>query len=80
MKKNIIKVTLVAVFALIAGYNVYASQKAETLSDLALANVEALAESREYHVNPDCANGCVSGSQGCYCFEPYPNYSEAKWH
>ncbi|WP_289782894.1 NVEALA domain-containing protein, partial [uncultured Phocaeicola sp.] len=43
MKKNILKATLVAAFALIAGYNVYSSQKAEGMSELALANVEALA-------------------------------------
>jgi len=43
MKKNILKVTLVAAFALIAGFNVYNAQKPETMSGLALANVEALA-------------------------------------
>ncbi len=48
MKKNILKVTLVAAFALIAGYNVYTSQKSDVeMSDLALANVEALADGRE---------------------------------
>ena len=45
MKKNILKATLVAAFALIAGFNVYNSQKSDVMSDLALANVEALAES-----------------------------------
>ena len=44
MKKNILKTTLVATFALLAGYNVYNSQKAEGMSELALANVEALAD------------------------------------
>ena len=43
MKKNILKATLVAAFALIAGFNVYNSQKSDVMSDLALANVEALA-------------------------------------
>ena len=43
MKKNILKVTLVAAFALIAGFNVYNAQKSDIMSDLALANVEALA-------------------------------------
>ena len=43
MKKNILKVTLVAAIAVFAGYNVYSSQKAVGMSDLALANVEALA-------------------------------------
>ena len=44
MKKNILKVSLVAAFALFAGYNVYSSQKSDVISDLALANVEALAQ------------------------------------
>lgn len=43
MKKNILKVTLVAAFALVAGYNVYSTQKSDVMSDLTLANVEALA-------------------------------------
>ena len=41
MKKNILKATLVAAFALIAGMNVYNAQKSDAMSDLALANVEA---------------------------------------
>ena len=44
MKKNILKATLVAAFALIAGFNVYNSQKSDVMSELALANVEALAD------------------------------------
>ena len=43
MKKNILKATLVAAFVLIAGFNVYNVQKSDVMSDLALANVEALA-------------------------------------
>ena len=44
MKKFILKATMVAAFAAVAGYGVYAGQKeAATLSDTALANVEALA-------------------------------------
>ena len=52
MKKNILKTTLVATFALLAGYNVYNSQKSDVMSDLALANVEALADDNQienYH-------------------------------
>ena len=47
MKKNILKATLVVAFALIAGMNVYNAQKSDVMSDLALANVEALAGSGE---------------------------------
>ncbi|WP_278700661.1 NVEALA domain-containing protein [Phocaeicola sartorii] len=43
MKKKILKATIVASFALIAGMNVYNAQKSDVMSGLALANVEALA-------------------------------------
>ena len=43
MKRNILKAAFVAAFAMIAGYGVYNSQKDVVLSDVALANVEALA-------------------------------------
>ena len=45
--KNFLKYAFVAAFVAIAGYGVYASQKSDTMSDLALANVEALASSGE---------------------------------
>ena len=45
MKRNILKITFIAAVAVAAGYTAYSqSQKAETLSDLALENVEALAQ------------------------------------
>ena len=47
------KATLVAAFALIAGFNVYNSKKAEPMSELALANVEALARLEQPNVD-DC--------------------------
>lgn len=44
MKKNVFKLTMVAVVVLLAGYNVYESHvKIGLLSDIELANVEALA-------------------------------------
>ena len=42
MKKNILKVAFVAAIALVSGVNVFNSQKNVALSDVALANVEAL--------------------------------------
>lgn len=41
--KKFIKFAFVAAFAAIAGYGVYTSQKSDSVSDLLLANVEALA-------------------------------------
>ena len=44
MQKKIFAILIVAVVAQFTGYNIYQGQSAEaTLSDLALANVEALA-------------------------------------
>ena len=48
MNKKYVKATLVAVVALISGINVFNAQKSESLSDIALANVEALAEEEWY--------------------------------
>ncbi|WP_321481361.1 NVEALA domain-containing protein [uncultured Bacteroides sp.] len=73
MKKKIFAILIVVVIATFAGYNIYQSQRAETISDLMLANVEALAR---YEVNPDCRNGCLSY---CYCFKIYSNMREVHW-
>ena len=43
MKSNLMKVAFVAAIALVNGINVFNAQKTEGLSDVALANVEALA-------------------------------------
>jgi len=44
MKKNILKATLVAAIALVASVNVYNARQSDMeMSELALANVEALA-------------------------------------
>ena len=61
MKKNILKATIVAAFALIAGMNVYNAQKSDVMSELALANVEALAswESDGDRYCPNSGYKCV---------------------
>jgi hypothetical protein len=41
--KKFLKFAFVAILVAVAGYGVYASQKSDTVSDLMLANVEALA-------------------------------------
>ncbi len=59
MKKNILKATIVAAFALIAGFNVYNVQKSDIMPELALANVEALA-------NPEVEIAfCITTSSRC---------------
>ena len=44
MNKKILKVAFVAAIAMVRGINVFNAQKSEMLSDVALANVEALAQ------------------------------------
>ena len=71
MKKNILKATVVAAFALIAGFNVYNSQKSDVMSELALANVEALANDVES--GDDFTNGtdCVAVWEDYTCYGGY---------
>ena len=55
MSKTILKTLAVVAFAMIAGYNVYQSNsKTEGMSELMLANVEALAG---YEYNPNISYG-----------------------
>ena len=73
MKKYIIRTAFVAAFTLMAGYSVYTSQQEKTMSDLALANVEALA-GNEWEGDNECHMDttfweCLKYTQGlgCYC-------------
>lgn len=61
--KKFMKVAFVAIFAVTAGYGVYSSQKADVMSELALANVEALASGE----GGNCENQC------------YQVYTPADW-
>jgi len=76
MRKLIIKSAFVAAFIAVAGYAAYNTQKDTEMSDLAMANVEALAggEGSGY----DCPNGCLTSSGDCFCREYFP-YKEASW-
>lgn len=44
MYKIVLKVAFVTAIAMVAGINVFNAQKSEVLSDVAMANVEALAD------------------------------------
>ena len=44
MNKKVLKVAFVAAIALVSGINVFNAQKSDTLSDIVLTNVEALAD------------------------------------
>ena len=49
--KKVIKLAFVAAFVAVAGYGVYANQTSDAMSDLALANVEALASGESSTTN-----------------------------
>ena len=72
MSKKIFAILIVAVVAVFAGYNVYQSQKGEMMSDLMLANVEALAGG-EIIVGMPCV--CVPNSW-CMYFYPWEQWEE----
>lgn len=74
MRKKLFAALAVAVVAVVTGYNVYSSQKSTTLSDLALANVEALANSGETD-DRGTLYGNSAGTQFCCC--PGTNYCGA---
>ena len=44
MNKKILKAAFIAAIAMVSGVNVFNAQKVNTLSDIVLANVEALAD------------------------------------
>lgn len=54
MKKKILGIIIVAAIAIIAGHNVFMSDNNVHLSDLVLANVEALAQSGESSDSDKC--------------------------
>lgn len=74
--KKFVKLAFVAAFAAIAGYGVYTSQKSVSVSDLMLANVEALADSELSNSNCTASwykECCVCGTSH-YTYA-YPNGS-----
>ena len=72
MKKNLLKVLAVAAFAMVAGYNVYQSNnETEGMSELMLANVEALADGeKEVTCKEDKGDTCMVGTT------PVPDWDE----
>lgn len=61
--KKVLKIAIVVVVALIAGYNVYAFRQSAELSDLALANIEALSNDEIV----DKCKGCATYYLGKKC-------------
>ena len=67
MKKNILKITFAAALAVVAGVMAYQAQDKEEMSDLALANVEAVAM-----IEDPMEEGGYS-SMHIRCFDKYGN-------
>lgn len=68
--KKIVKIAFVAAFAAVAGYGVYENQQADTMSDMMLANVEALASgesSGHCRTNADYSAICNYYDTGVIC-------------
>ena len=72
MYKNVMKVAFVAAIAMVSGISVFNSQKSEVLSDVAAANVEALAGFVVNRIDCESMEGMqcyvpVSTPDGGYC-------------
>lgn len=75
MKKKIMGIIAILAVVAVAGYNVLTSHKDVNLSDLLLANVEALADSEDGNLTVTCycktnwftPNICSANSDGTYC-------------
>lgn len=63
--KKMIKIAFVAAFAAIAGYGVYTNQKTDAMSDLLMANIEAIAGGES--ATDDCI---YDPSQNCIYLHP----------
>ena len=67
MKSKFLKIAFVIAVAMVGSINVFNAQKSEALSDVALAEVEALANTEQ---------GCVNGPNcWVYCFVENGRYS-----
>lgn len=70
MKVKLFKFVFVIVIAMIAGINVYNAQKPEPMSDIAMANVEALANDETGTGKCSIAIAwadCYNNSNGMWC-------------
>lgn len=75
MKRKILSAALFVAIAVAAGWNFNQGKNEIKMSELALANVDALAGGE----NPyDCPNGCLTDPGDCYCHFYFP-YEEAGW-
>ena len=62
MKSNFMKVAFALAVVMLGGTNVYNAHKCETLSDVALANVEALADDEDTAPGSPCYAGSYNSN------------------
>lgn len=63
--RKFVEIAFVAILTAVAGYGFYTSQKTEVMSDLALANIEALANNTETGTGCTASATCGNGSVSC---------------
>ena len=76
MKKKMLGIIAFAAIAAVAGWNYNQNMNNVNLSDLALENVEALANGESGNGMTDCPNGCLTEEGVCFCYGFHP-YREA---
>ena len=65
MKTKVIKTVFVVAIAMVSGMNVFNAQKSVELSDVALANVEALADPEQPNIKD-----CIEATSDCIALHP----------
>lgn len=73
MNKKVLKVVFVVAIAMIGGINVFNAQKPIELSDVAMANVEALVQSEEIEGLVCYYKGTENYEERIPCVADYPN-------
>jgi len=66
MKKKIFGGFAVMVIAMAIAWNVSLDSKTNSMTDIMLSNVEALAIDKEK--DSECKTGCIIGEYGCFCY------------
>lgn len=70
MKKKILGIIAVVAIAAFSGYHAYSSRNNANLSDLTMANIDALAQTTEVDFGVICATVC----RDCWCYYVEDDY------
>jgi hypothetical protein len=75
MKKKIISMIGLALFVGAVAFNFQMNSDNNQNRGMTMSNLAALTASAQ-EIDPECPNGCVEGSGGCYCYDYYPDLAE----